>query len=65
MLADITGTYTYLVDGSDVVAADRLDVVEQAPGYTLTRIASHPPGNEQYRYVVRARLVSTPRPPGT
>jgi LPXTG-site transpeptidase (sortase) family protein len=64
VVGDATGTYTYVVDGSDVVATDFLDAVAPAPGHIATLIAPHPPGSEQYRYVVRARLVSTPRPPG-
>ncbi len=64
VVGDMTGSYTYLVEGSDVVAADALDVVAQNPGHTATLIAPHPPGSEGYRYVVHARLVSTPRAPG-
>ncbi len=64
VVADASGSYAYLVEHSDVVAADRLDVLEPTPGPTLTLVAPHPPGSEQYRYVVRARLVSPARPPG-
>jgi len=64
IIGDATGSYTYLVEGSDVVESDRLDAVAPSPGHILTLIAAHPPGSERYRYVVRARLASAPRPPG-
>jgi sortase A len=64
VVSDATGSYTYVVEGSDVVRSDHLDVARQTSGHTLTLIAAHPPGSEQYRYVVRARLVSAPRPAG-
>lgn len=65
LVGDRTGSYTYLVEMSEVVLDDALDVVTQTPGHTLTLVAPHPPGSEGYRYVVHARLVSTPRAPGT
>ena len=64
VVADATGTYTYVVEGSDVVAADRLDLTAPAGAHDLLLVAEHPPGSEQFRYVVHARLVSPPRPPG-
>ena len=64
VVSDVTGSYAYVVEGSTVVPAGRIDMAKQDPGYALTLIAAHPPGSEKYRYVVRARLVSAPRPPG-
>jgi LPXTG-site transpeptidase (sortase) family protein len=64
VVSDATGAYTYAVEESDVVTPDRLDIVGQVSGRTLTLFASHPPRSDEYRYVVRARLVSAPRPRG-
>lgn len=51
------GLFTYRVTGHEVVTPDAVRIVDQAPGYTLTLFACHPPGSAAYRYVVYAELV--------
>jgi sortase A len=61
-LADLVGTYTYRVTGTEVVANTALWVVDQQPGRHLMIFTCHPIGSSAQRFVVRAELVSTPRP---
>ncbi|MGZ8764079.1 MAG: sortase [Acidimicrobiia bacterium] len=62
VVGDVTGRYTYSVTGSKVVTPDAVDIVTQRPGHTITLFACHPPGSEDYRYVVFGTLVSAARP---
>jgi sortase A len=62
VLADDSGTYTYHVTGLQVVPNTALWIVDQKPGRTLTIFTCHPIGSAAQRLVVRAELVSTPRP---
>jgi sortase A len=62
VLADLVGTYTYRVTGTEVVANTALWITEQQPGRNLTVFTCHPIGSSAQRLVVRAELVSTPRP---
>jgi sortase A len=62
ILSDTTGRYTYHVTGTQVVPNTALWIVDQHPGRTLTIFTCHPIGSSAERFVVRADLVSTPRP---
>jgi len=62
ILSDPSGTYTYHVTGTQVVANTALWIVNQAPGRTLTIFTCHPIGSSAQRFIVRAELVSTPHP---
>jgi sortase A len=62
VLADDSGTYTYHVTGLQVVPNTALWIVDQKPGRTLTIFTCHPIGSAAQRLVVRAELMSTPRP---
>jgi sortase A len=61
IVGDATGTYTYVVEGSEVVAAPAFDVLAPTALPTATLVAPHPPGAEGFRYVVHARLVTRAR----
>jgi sortase A len=62
VLTDSSGRYVYAVTGHEIVTPDRIDIVTQRPGRTVTLFACHPPGSEELRYVVFGDLVSAPRP---
>lgn len=62
ILSDPTGTYTYHVTSTQVVANTALWIVNQRPGRTLTIFTCHPIGSSAQRFVVYAELMSTPRP---
>jgi sortase A len=62
VLSDSTGTYTYHVTGLQVVPNTALWIVDQHPGRTLTIFTCHPIGSAAQRLIVRAELMSTPRP---
>ncbi|MBK5287474.1 MAG: class E sortase [Acidimicrobiia bacterium] len=62
VLSDTTGTYRYSVTSVEVVAPTALWIVDQHPGRTLTIFTCHPIGSSAQRLVVRAELVSRPRP---
>jgi sortase A len=62
VLSDPSGTYTYHVTGTQVVENTALWIVNQAPGRTLTIFTCHPIGSSAQRLIVRAQLMSTPRP---
>ena len=49
----------YEVYEHEVVTPDATWIVNQTPEPIVTLFACHPPGSARYRYVVRARLVST------
>jgi sortase A len=56
------GSFTYQVTGHEIVDERGLHIVDQHPGRELTLFSCHPPGSEQYRYVVHGTLVgSEPR----
>jgi sortase A len=61
-LSDSVGTYHYTVTGLEVVPNTALDIVDQHPGRTLTIFTCHPIGSSAQRLVVRAQLMSAPRP---
>lgn len=46
----------YRVTGHEVVTPDAMRIVDQTPAYTGTLFACHPPGSEDYRYVVSLAL---------
>lgn len=62
ILSDATGKYTYHVTGTQVVPNTALWIVDQQPGRTLTIFTCNPIGSSAERLIVRAELVSTPRP---
>ena len=62
VLSDPSGTYTYHVTGLEVVPNTALWIVDQKPGRTLTMFTCHPIGSATQRLIVRAELMSTPRP---
>ncbi len=62
VLSDATGTYRYSVTSVEVVDPTALWIVDQHPGRTLTIFTCHPIGSSAQRLVVRAELVSRPRP---
>ncbi len=62
ILSDPSGTYTYHVTGTQVVANTALWIVDQKPGRNLTIFTCHPIGSSAQRFVVSAELMSTPRP---
>jgi sortase A len=62
ILSDPSGTYTYHVTGIQVVPNTALWIVDQAPGRNLTIFTCHPIGSAAQRLIVRAQLMSTPRP---
>ena len=62
ILSDASGTYTYHVTGTQVVANTALWIVDQKPGRNLTIFTCHPIGSSSQRFVVSAELMSTPRP---
>lgn len=62
ILSDPSGTYTYHVTSTQVVANTALWIVDQTPGRTMTIFTCHPIGSSAQRFIVRAELVSTPRP---
>jgi sortase A len=64
VVADLTGTYTYVVEGSEVIAFEGFDALARTSRATASLVAAHPPRTEGHRYVVRAGLVSAPRPAG-
>ncbi len=64
IVGDSTGTFTYRVTGSEVVTPDRVDIVDQHPGRTITLFACHPPGSAESRYVVRGQLSNVGPPSG-
>jgi sortase A len=51
------GRFVYEVMFAEVVTPDRIDIIDQRPGYTTTLFACHPPGSTRYRYIVYASLV--------
>lgn len=56
----VGGTHSvYEVYEDEVVTPDATWIVNQTPEPIVTLFACHPPGSARYRYVVRARLVST------
>jgi sortase A len=61
-LSDASGRYVYRVTGIEVVANTALWIVDQHPGRVLTIFTCHPIGSSAQRLVVRAELVSAPRP---
>jgi sortase A len=62
VLSDLVGTFTYRVTGTEVVANTALWIVDQQAGRHLTIFTCHPIGSSAQRFVVRADLMSTPRP---
>src|SRR4051794_8701215 len=62
ILADASGTYTYHVTGTEVVANTALWIKDQHPGRELTIFTCHPIGSSAQRFVVHAQLMSAPRP---
>jgi sortase A len=62
ILADASGTYTYHVTGTEVVANTALWIKDQHPGRDLTIFTCHPIGSSAQRFVVHAQLMSAPRP---
>jgi sortase A len=62
VLTDLVGTFTYRVTGTEVVANTALWIVDQQAGRHLTIFTCHPIGSSAQRFVVRAELMSTPRP---
>jgi len=49
----------YAVTGHEIVTPKRTDIVMPTSTPTATLFACHPPGSARYRYVIRAKLVST------
>jgi sortase A len=64
VVRDPTGTFTYRVTGTEIVTPDRVDIVDQHPGRTITLFACHPPGSAALRYVVRGHLADVGPPSG-
>src|SRR3954447_15871360 len=62
ILADASGTYTYHVTGTEVVANTALWIKDQHPGRELTIFTCHPIGSSAQRFVVHAQLMAAPRP---
>jgi LPXTG-site transpeptidase (sortase) family protein len=62
VLADPSGTYRYRVTRLEVVPNTALWIVSQVPGRSLTIFTCHPIGSSAQRLVVRAELMSAPRP---
>jgi len=58
VLRDTSGTFTYVVTGSEVVTPLDLWIVDQHPGRTITLFACHPIGSAAQRLVVHGELVS-------
>jgi sortase A len=59
ILTTLTGQFTYIVTGSQVVTPHDVWIVNQTPAHTLTLFACHPPGSVRERYVVFAKLAGT------
>lgn len=62
ILSDAIGKYTYHVTGVEIVPNTALWIKDQSPGRTLTIFSCHPIGASSERIVVRAQLMSAPRP---
>lgn len=56
------GSFTYSVSGSEIVGRRGLHIIEQRPAREITIFACHPPGSEEYRYVVHGSLVRSEPP---
>jgi sortase A len=52
----------YVVNVHEIVAPNRLDIVDPTPTPTATLFACHPPGSARQRYVVRAALAPLDAP---
>ena len=62
ILSDAEGSYTYHVTDLEVVPNTALWIKDQSPGRTLTLFTCHPIGSARQRLIVRAQLMSAPRP---
>src|SRR5262245_36660253 len=65
-LVAVEGTYTYVVDSTEIVDPDDLWVLDPTPEPSLTLVTCYPftyLGTAPERFIVRARLVPTSAPP--